>query len=72
MSVTSLTHHRAFRDASRAVPDDTPAARIRVLEERYRIGSDPTVQAIPPEYRQAILSRLHELIARSSVMGPAR
>jgi hypothetical protein len=68
----SMPHHRAFRDASRAVPDDTPAARLRALEERYRIGSDPTVQATPPEYRRAILSRLHELIARSPVIESAR
>jgi hypothetical protein len=71
--------HASIREAqtkhitlARLIPDDTPAARLRALEERYRIGCDPTVQATPPDYRQAILSRLHELIAKSPVMEQTR
>ena len=56
---------------ARLIPDDTPAARLRVLDARYRSTTDPVVGATPPHYRRALLDRLAQLLSASPVMESA-
>jgi hypothetical protein len=57
---------------ARLIPDDTPAARLRALQERYRSTTDPVACATPTVYRRTLLDRIAQLLAASAVLEPAQ
>jgi hypothetical protein len=61
-----------LRQIARAIPEDTPTARLRVLHARYCSPTDPVAGATPMDYRHALLTRIAQLLAASPVMEPAR
>jgi hypothetical protein len=64
--------HVKHNTLARLIPDDTPAARLRQLQSRYRSTTDPVVAATPADYRHALLDRLTDLLAGLPVMEPAQ
>jgi hypothetical protein len=56
---TDVAH---LRQMAQAIPDETPATRLRVLQARYSSTTDPVVDAVPPDYRRALLDRIAQLL----------
>jgi hypothetical protein len=50
------------------VPFDTPASRLRKLEQRY-VHDDAIIAVVPPLYRSAMLTHIRSLLVRHSVGG---
>ena len=60
-----------FRHAGRGVPEDTSLDRLRALLDRYQSASDPAVEAMPMQYRAAVIKRLRHLLASRAPEGVA-
>lgn len=60
---TPTRHTPSIRGIERAIPPQTPVATLRNLDRRYENEQDAAIAALPSFYREAVLVRVHHLLA---------